>query len=101
MTEHEITQIAVGGHRVGIIGLKPALEAVAGELAGRPEVEIKAALMENWARTNLYRPLGRCCVRSCIFREYKKFIGESIAGRPGRTDPDQGAGARLPELRQA
>jgi hypothetical protein len=35
MTDYDITQISVGGQRIGIIGLKPVLETVARDFAGR------------------------------------------------------------------
>jgi small redox-active disulfide protein 2 len=73
MTEHEVTQISVGGHRVGIIGLKPVLEAVAREFTGRPDEEIKAELMTRLGRSNYI---------AAFFREYKKFIGEPMPEDP-------------------
>ena len=45
MTDYDITQISVGGQRIGIVGLKPVLEEVARDFAGRPDEEIKAELM--------------------------------------------------------
>ena len=82
MTEYEITQISVGGHRVGIIGLKPALEAVAGEFAGRPEVEIKAALMEKLGKANYIVPSASAAYEAAFLREYKKYVGEPMPEDP-------------------
>jgi len=82
MTEYEITQISVGGHRVGIIGLKPAMEAVAGEFAGRPEVEIKAALMEKLGKANYIVPSASAAYEAAFLREYKKYVGEPMPEDP-------------------
>jgi small redox-active disulfide protein 2 len=82
MAEHNVTQISVGGHRIGIIGLKPALEAVAREFAERPEVEIKAALMERLGRSNYIVPSAKAAYEAAFFREYKKFMGEPMPEDP-------------------
>jgi small redox-active disulfide protein 2 len=78
MTEHDVAQILVGGHRIGIIGLKPVLEAVSREFAGRPEMEIKATLMERLGKSNYIVPSAMASYEMAFFREYKKFIGEPM-----------------------
>jgi small redox-active disulfide protein 2 len=82
MTEHEVTQISVGGHRVGIIGLKPVLEAVAREFTGRPDEEIKAELMTRLGRSNYIVSSAETAYEAAFFREYKKFIGEPMPEDP-------------------
>jgi hypothetical protein len=52
MTDYDITQISVGGQRIGIIGLKPVLETVARDFAGRFDEEIKAELMARLGKSN-------------------------------------------------
>jgi small redox-active disulfide protein 2 len=83
MAEPDVTQIMVGGHRVGIIDLKPVLETVAKELAGRPESEIQAALMEKLGRSNYIVPSAQAAYETAFFREYKKFIGEPLPEESG------------------
>lgn len=84
MTQHDVTQITVGGHRVGIIGLKPVLEAVAREFAGRPDHEIKATLMARLKKSNYVVRSAEAAYEASFFREYKKFIGEPVPEeRPG------------------
>ncbi len=56
MTDYDITQISVGGQRIGIVGLKPVLEEVAREFAGRPDEEIKAELMARLGKSNYIVP---------------------------------------------
>ena len=67
MAEHDVTQISVGGDRVGIIGLKPVLEAVAREFTGRPEEEIKAELMTRLGKSNYIVPSAKRGLRGCLF----------------------------------
>jgi len=85
MAEHEVTQISVGGARVGIIGLKSVLEAVAQEFKGRPDEEIKAELMKRLGRSNYIVPSAEAAYKAAFFREYKKFIGEPVPMDPTGT----------------
>ena len=78
MTEPEVTQISVGGDRVGIIGLKAVLEDVAQDFKGRPDQEIKAELMKRLGRSNYIVASAKAAYEVAFFREYKKFIGEPI-----------------------
>ncbi|MFO7687170.1 MAG: MTH895/ArsE family thioredoxin-like protein [Desulfobacterales bacterium] len=82
MAENDVTRILVGGHRIGIIGLKPLLEAVARELAGRPDEEIKAELMKRLGKSNYIAPAAEAAYQTAFFREYKKSIGEPIPEEP-------------------
>jgi small redox-active disulfide protein 2 len=82
MAEPEVTQIMVGGHRVGIIGLKPVLEAAARELAGRPDSEVKDALLARLERSNYIAPGARAEYAAAFFREYKRSIGEPLPEDP-------------------
>jgi small redox-active disulfide protein 2 len=82
MAEPDVTQISVGGHRTGVIGLKVVLQEVAREFAGRPDADIKAALMERLGQSNYIVPNARAAFEAAFFREYKKFIGEPIPEDP-------------------
>jgi small redox-active disulfide protein 2 len=82
MAEQEVTQISVGGHRVGIIGLKAVLGAVAAEFKGRPEAEIKAELMTRLGRSNYIVSSAEAAYEAAFFREYKKFTGEPLPDDP-------------------
>jgi small redox-active disulfide protein 2 len=82
MAEREVTQISVGGDRVGIIGLKSVLEAVAREFTGRPDEEIKAELMMRLGRSNYIVPSAEAAYKAAFFREYRKFIGEPVPEDP-------------------
>jgi small redox-active disulfide protein 2 len=82
MTEQDVTQISVGGQRTGIIGLKPAMEAVARDFAGRPDEEIKTELMARLAKSNYIVSKVKDVYKAAFFREYKKFIGEPMLEDP-------------------
>jgi small redox-active disulfide protein 2 len=82
MTEKEVTQISVGGHRTGIIGLKPVLDSVARGFAGRPDEEIKAELMTRLGRSNYIASSAKAEYEAAFFREFKKFIGEPLSEDP-------------------
>jgi small redox-active disulfide protein 2 len=82
MADHEVTQISVGRDRVGIIGLKAVLEAVAREFKGRPDEEIKTELMKRLGRSNYIVPSAEAAYEAAFFREYKKFIGEPVPEDP-------------------
>ena len=78
MAEPDVIQILVGGERIGIIRLKPVLEAVAREFTGRPEEEIKAELMTRLGRSNYIASSAEAEYEAAFFREYKKFVGEPV-----------------------
>jgi small redox-active disulfide protein 2 len=82
MAEHDVTQISVGGQRIGIIGLKPVMEAVARDFAGRPDEDIKAELMERLGKSNYIVATVKDAYETAFFREYKKFIGEPMPEDP-------------------
>jgi small redox-active disulfide protein 2 len=78
MTDYEVTQILVGGQRIGIIGLKPVIEALVRDFAGRADGEIKAELVTRLGRSNYIAPSAQAAYEAAFFREYKKFIGEPV-----------------------
>jgi small redox-active disulfide protein 2 len=82
MSDHDVVQISVGGHRTGIIGLKSALERISREFAGRPDAEIKAELMTRLGKSNYILPSAKAAYENAFFREYKKFAGEPITEEP-------------------
>ena len=63
MSDDKITQIKVGGHATGIIGLKPILEEVANEL-------------NRLSKKNYISSTTRDVYDQAFLREYKKFVGE-------------------------
>jgi len=74
MSEDKVTQINVGGHATGIIGLQPILEEVAKEFKGRTDDEIKAELLNRLSQKNYIS--SRDVYGRAFLREFKKFVGE-------------------------
>jgi len=82
VTDHEVIQISIGGHRIGIVGLKPVLEEVARDFVGRADEEIKAELMARLGKSNYIVPKVKDEYEAAFFREYKKFKGEPMPEDP-------------------
>ena len=76
MTKDEITQIKVGHHRMGIIGLKHVLEEVSREFDGRPDNEVTAELIRRLAKFNYIPENSQKDYGQAFLREFKKFVGQ-------------------------
>lgn len=77
MTSDEITQITVGGLKVGITGLKAAIEA-AQTMAGAAEAEIGQFLFTTLRGKNYIPASAAEEYRQAFLREYKKAQGEEV-----------------------
>lgn len=78
MSQEDITQISLGKFKVGITGLKEAIEEVKA-LQGRPEAEIAQALLEKLKPRNYIPPSAQEEYKKAFLREYKKALGERVA----------------------
>ena len=76
MSDDKITQINVGGHATGIIGLQPILEEVANESKAKTDDEIKAELLNRLSKKNYISSRTRDVYGQAFLREFKKFVGE-------------------------
>jgi small redox-active disulfide protein 2 len=77
MSNEEIIQIAVAGLKVGISGLKPAIDA-ARALVGRPDEEIAQFLFATLKGKNYIPTPVQEEYRQAFLREYKKAMGEKV-----------------------
>ncbi len=84
MTEPELSQLRIGGHRVGIIGLKSILEAVARDFAAGDREAIEEVLLERVSRANCVAPSARETYRAALFREYCQFVGRPLPAEEER-----------------
>jgi small redox-active disulfide protein 2 len=85
MTSDEITQIKIGKHRMGIIGLKSILAEVAQTLAGQSDDVIRAELLKRLDTRNYIPEPSKDEYGKAFLREFKK-----MTGRPhDDTDPDK------------
>jgi len=76
MSTDDVTQIRVGKHPAGIIGLKVVLEEVANECRGKPDDEIKEELFQRLSKKNYISNNAREIYGQAFLREYKKHVGE-------------------------
>jgi hypothetical protein len=76
MTKDEITQIKVGRHRMGIIGLKHVLEEVCQEFDGRSDNAVSAELIRRLSKFNYIPEKSQEDYRRAFLREFKKFAGQ-------------------------
>jgi len=88
MDTSTVTQIMVGGQRVGIIGLKEVLQEVAARVKEKPEKEIKDVLLSRLSTKNYIPEKVKEEYRTAFFREYRKFIGEPV-------EEDAGGGLQI------
>jgi len=77
MSGDEITQISVGGLRIGIKGLSAALEQVA-SLAKSSDEEIGQALIDILQRDNYIPAASRGDYVQALVREFKRGRGEQV-----------------------
>jgi len=76
MSQDDIDQIRVGNSSVGIMGLKAAMEGMAGEYGDRPESEIQEELFDRLSKSNYIPESAREEYEKAFLREFKKFVGK-------------------------
>ena len=75
MTQDEITQIKVGPHRMGIIGLTHVLEEVSREFSGRPDDVVSTELIRRLSEYNYIPKKNQKEYGNAFLREFKKYVG--------------------------
>jgi len=76
MTKDEITQIKVGRHRMGIIGLKHVLAEVSREFAAKSDNEVGAELVLRLSEFNYIPENSQSDYEQAFLRELKKSVGQ-------------------------
>lgn len=74
----DITQVRVGNHKVGIIGLKQVIEELGGQSPGMTDAQIADSLLEKLSSRNYISPGVRENYRQAFLREYKRAMGETV-----------------------
>jgi small redox-active disulfide protein 2 len=77
MSQPDITQISLGKFRVGITGLKEAIEEVKA-LQGRPDEEIAQALLDRLKPRNYIPASSQEEYKKAFLREFKRALGEKV-----------------------
>lgn len=78
MGDAEVTQIRIGGHLVGIIGLRSILEEVARDFSDRDRAAVEEALLVRVSEKNYVVPSAREAYRTALYREFCKSIGRPL-----------------------
>jgi hypothetical protein len=78
MSSDEVSQIKVGGDRLGIIGLKSILAEVAETFAARTDEEIRTELLKRLNQRNYIAESSKEKYGQAFLREFKKFTGRPI-----------------------
>lgn len=77
MPDEDITQISLGRFRIGINGLKDAVEEVK-VLQGRPDEEIAQALFDRLKPRNYIPSSSQVEYKTAFLKEFKKALGEKV-----------------------
>ena len=78
MSTDDVTQISLGKYKVGISGLKAAIEEFK-DWQGRPDEEIAQALFTRLKPQNYIPAAATDDYRRAFLREFKKALGEPVA----------------------
>ena len=70
------SQIWVGEDKVGLRGLKEAIEEIAQSYANKTDEEIKDALLERLSEKNYIASCARKEYGEAFLREFRKFLGQ-------------------------
>jgi hypothetical protein len=76
MTDKDFSQIRIGQHQVGILGLKQALEELAPDYGGKSDHEVRLILLERLGKDNYIPSSARGLYAEAFLREFRKFLGE-------------------------
>jgi len=78
MAKYDVTQIKIGKHKVGLIGLKNAMEEMAINYSQKSDEEISTALLNRLSKNNYIPNHAREKYGRAIVREFRKFIGQPV-----------------------
>jgi len=96
MATPEVTQIKIGKHMFGIIGLADAIADIAAKHTDQPESEIARLLLERLGRRNYIPDKVKDDYGQAFVREYKKARGIPVEEEPeGLTIKVLGAGCNV------
>ncbi|MDL1988250.1 MAG: thioredoxin family protein [Deltaproteobacteria bacterium] len=76
MSQDDTTQIKVGKHSIGIVGLTQVIEEVAEDFARKSDFEIQAELLSRLSRSNYIPSNIQDTYANAFLREFKKYIGK-------------------------
>jgi small redox-active disulfide protein 2 len=82
MAQNDVTQIKVGTHSVGIMGLKQVMADMAGDYGEKPDGEVRAELLMRLSKKNYIPDKAKENYANAFLREFKKFLGKPYEEEP-------------------
>ncbi len=76
MTDSEITQIKIGSHKVGFVGLKTALEDMAEQFENKPDNDVADELLKRLSKNNYIPDNVKETYGRAFTREFRRFLGQ-------------------------
>ena len=76
MTDKDITQVRIGQHGFGIIGIRRLMEELAENYADQSDAEVKAVMVERLSKDNYIPANVREDYGNAFVREFRKFLGQ-------------------------
>ena len=76
MTDKDITQVRIGQHGFGIIGIKRLMEELAGTHADKSDAEVAEVMVERLSKDNYIPANVREDYGKAFVREFRKFLGQ-------------------------
>jgi hypothetical protein len=76
MTDKDITQVRIGQHGFGIIGIKRLMEELAEDYTDRSDAEVAAVMVERLSKDNYIPAKVREDYGRAFVREFRKFLGQ-------------------------
>jgi len=76
MTDKDITQVRIGQHGFGIIGIQRLMEELAKNYADKSDAEVKAVMVERLSKDNYIPANVREDYGKAFVREFRKFLGQ-------------------------
>lgn len=83
MRETDITQVVVGGRKIGIAGLTEAIDETARSHAGKTDDEVRAALLERLRKRNYIPVRAEGAYGDAFVREFRRRLGLPFQEEPG------------------
>ncbi len=78
----DIIQVTIGGHLIGIVGLKKAMEKLAQKASGMSDAERREFLYRDIPGQNYIPPKMVEEYKDALLRAYKVFTGEAVEPTP-------------------
>lgn len=78
MSDRDVTQLRIGNHTVGIMGLGEAMEEMAATHARPSDEEITEALLALLSKRNYIPPGARESYGQAFLRAFKKHLGQPL-----------------------